>query len=112
MFRGNTEQLKNAIGEMSVSSRTHRDRSISDAALSYIVELECRMNWQPIEAWNEEDYPNEVILGCWVYSEGASRWSCWTMKPFKLNGRLEFGCDGEFGDEPTHFMKIPKPPCG
>ena len=53
--------------------------------------------WQPIETIPAQGC---VVVGCWV----GSRWSWWEGLASDL------GCDGEYGDEPTHWMPLPAPP--
>lgn len=64
--------------------------------------------WQPIETAPRDG--TQILVGVWVagYFKGSeSRWSCWTIGQ---HGSGDFGCDGEWGDEPTHWMPLPPPP--
>ena len=57
--------------------------------------------WQSI-ATAPMDRP--ILVGVWVmYDDEPTRWSCWVA-----DGVL--GCDGVFGDEPTHWRDVPLPP--
>lgn len=63
--------------------------------------------WQPIETAPKDG--SEGLVGCWVYADEKRRirrWSCWYID---FNGG-DLGCDGEWGDEPTHWMPLPPPP--
>ena len=74
-------------------------------ALTAIRQLQ--RGWMGIDALTAE-HGAEVIVGCWVETDEGWRWSQWIADSTNL------GCDGEFGDEPTHFLvvNIPLPPAG
>ena len=74
-------------------------------ALTAIRQLQ--RGWRGIETLTAE-HGAEVIVGCWVETADGWRWSQWIADSTNL------GCNGEFGDEPTHFLVInaPLPPAG
>lgn len=62
----------------------------------------------PVGGWEDiSTAPDqgEILVGVWV--DGS--WSSWTICK-EPNATTPFGCDGEWGDEPTHWMPIPPPP--
>jgi|GEM_PF-3240076 len=65
------------------------------------------MEWRPIETAPKDG--GEGLVGVWVYADAKRRnprWSSWTT--YFDGGDL--GCDGEWGDPPTHWMPLPAPP--
>jgi hypothetical protein len=62
--------------------------------------------------WQKIEYPpteaNGIIaVGVWV----GDRWSAWTVD--LTDGRYpadDYGCDGEFGEAPTHWHVLTPPP--
>lgn len=63
--------------------------------------------WQPIEQIVADG--RDVLVGCWVIDDEGETdafWSSWTVT---LNGG-SLGCDGTWGDPPSHFCEIPTPP--
>ena len=63
--------------------------------------------WLPIESAPRDG--TLIAVGVWVYDDckrRIPRWSSWVIE---ADGG-EFGCDGEWGDEPTHWMPLPPPP--
>jgi hypothetical protein len=64
--------------------------------------------WMAIETAPRDG--TQVLVGVWVvgyYNGSERRWSCWTIG---VQGSGGFGCDGEWGDEPTHWMPLPPAP--
>lgn len=59
--------------------------------------------WLPIDGLRFDG--REIIVGVWVDSSQGWRWSSWTTP-----AENPLGCDGEWGDEPTHFAALPSPP--
>jgi hypothetical protein len=47
-----------------------------------------------------------LLVGVWVEGEHGWRWSFWDT--IADGGPL--GCDGEWGDAPTHYAEVPEPP--
>ena len=74
-------------------------------ALTAIRQLQ--RGWMGIDTLTAE-HGAEVIVGCWVETAEGCRWSQWIADSTNL------GCDGEFGDDPTHFLvvNVPLPPAG
>ena len=60
------------------------------------------MNWQPIETAKHDG--REVLVGCMVL-DGSPRWAFWCAI---LDGG-GLGCDGTFGDLPTHYCEVTPP---
>ena len=76
-------------------------------AKAFTVIRQLQRGWMGIDALTAE-HGAEVIVGCWVETDEGWRWSQWIADSTNL------GCDGEFGDDPTHFLvvNIPLPPAG
>lgn len=61
--------------------------------------------WQPIETLVMDG--RDALVGCWVIDDETSPfWSAWAVT---LNGG-SLGCDGTWGDPPTHWHDMPAPP--
>ena len=51
----------------------------------------------------------DALVGCWVYDENgtdAPIWSAWET----ISDGGPLGCDGTWGDPPTHWHDMPAPP--
>jgi hypothetical protein len=63
--------------------------------------------WQPIERCAPKKADGTVLVGVWV----GDRWSSWTVDASDENCPLsDLGNDGENGDPPTHWARLPSPP--
>jgi len=64
--------------------------------------------WQDIASAPRDG--TTILVGVWVqgYFKGSEpRWSCWSIA---IHGSGSLGCDGEWGDEPTHWAHVPDAP--
>ncbi len=64
--------------------------------------------WEPIETHATDG--RAALVGCWVVNQDEPDkppiWSCWAT----FFDGMDLGCDGAWGDEPTHWHDMPPPP--
>jgi len=80
-------------------------QSISGAGIGWGPLPEDKVTgWRPIKSIPKG---MDVLVGVWV----KDRWSAWVASfPADDGVCPELGCDGEYGDEPTHWMPYPEGP--
>ena len=82
-----------------------RGQSINRKGVGWVRLPEDKVTeWRPIKSIPKG---MDVLVGVRV----RGRWSAWVAS-FPADDRVcpELGCDGEYGDEPTHWMPYPEGP--
>jgi len=102
-------RAKDHLWKRRVASGEADDGAIVQAFARHRQQAEARATsvpegWRPIA---EADRTQDLIVGCWVDDDDDSTgfWSAWVAPAGE-----PLGCDGTWGDGPTHAMPLLCPP--